>query len=73
MVLKVVRGMRLTGGHHPRREAGASLTSPTVPAPAFSGLPLLLLPRGLARFLADCLPVLFFLSPPREGSLATPT
>jgi len=59
VVLKVVLGgMRLTGGHHPKREAGVSLTSPTAPASAFTGLPLLLLPRGLARFLAaNCLSV----------------
>lgn len=43
VVLKVVLGgMRLTGGHHPKREAGASLTSPTAPAPTLSRLPLLL-------------------------------
>lgn len=75
VVLKVVLGrMGLTGGHHPKREAGASLTSPTAPASALSGLPLLLLPRaGLARALASCLPVLSFCSPPRYFLLATPT
>lgn len=72
-MLKVVRGMRLTGGHHPRREAGASLTSPTASAPAFSGLPpRTLLPCRFVRFLADCLPVLSS-SPRRDSSLATPT
>lgn len=73
-MLKVVRGMGLTGGHHPKREAGASLTSPMAPAPAFFGLSLrLLLPHGLARFLANCFSVFSFFFPARDGSLATPT
>lgn len=74
MLKVVLGGMGLTGGHHPKREAGASLTSPTAPASALSGLPLLLLPRvTLTHVLADCLPVLFFSSLARYGSLATPT
>lgn len=74
MLKVVLGGMGLTGGHHPRREAGASLTSPTAPASALSGLSLLLLPRvTLTRVLADCLPVLSFSSPARYGLLATPT
>lgn len=32
----VLRGMGLTGGHHPRREANSSLTSPTAHSAAFS-------------------------------------
>lgn len=63
VMLKVVRGMGLTGGHHPKREAGASLTSPMAPAPAFTGLSRLLLPHGLARFLASCFSVFSFFFP----------
>lgn len=79
VVLKVVLGgMRLTGGHHPKREAGASLTSPTAPAPTLSRLPLLLfllqhfpLP---ALFFARSLSLVLASSPPfTDVLLATPT
>ncbi|KAG7210628.1 hypothetical protein KM043_012142 [Ampulex compressa] len=76
VVLKVVLGgMGLTGGHHPKREAGASLTSPTAPAPALSGLPLLLLLTvALLALLPPCLlAVLSSSSSPTDGLLATPT
>lgn len=77
VVLKVVLGgMRLTGGHHPKREAGASLTSPTAPAPTLSRLPLLLfllqhfpLSTLFVRFLS----VLISSPPFTDVLLATPT
>lgn len=78
MVLKVVLGgMRLTGGHHPKREAGASLTSPTAPAPTLSRLPLplLLLPYvALPTPFVLSLSVQIWSPPPTDNSLlATPT
>lgn len=78
MVLKVVLGgMRLTGGHHPKREAGASLTSPTAPAPTLSRLPLLLLLLPYVVLLIPSvfsLPVQICSPPPTDNSLlATPT
>lgn len=78
VMLKVVLGgMRLTGGHHPKREAGASLTSPTAPAPTLSRLTLLLLlllpnaahPAPFNR----CLSVVISSPPPTDALLATPT
>lgn len=79
VVLKVVLGgMRLTGGHHPKREAGASLTSPTAPAPTLSRLTLLLLllllpdvafPASLDR----CLSIVISSPPRTDALLATPT
>lgn len=77
MVLKVVLGgMRLTGGHHPKREAGASLTSPTAPAPTLSRLPLLLFLLQhfpLSTLFARSLSVLVSSPPFTDVLLATPT
>lgn len=78
VVLKVVLGgMRLTGGHHPKREAGASLTSPTAPAPTLSRLPLLLFLLQhfpLSTLFARSLSLVLVSSPPfTDVLLATPT
>lgn len=77
VVLKVVLGgMRLTGGHHPKREAGASLTSPTAPAPTLSRLPLLLFLLQhfpLSTLFARSLSVLVSSPPFTDVLLATPT
>lgn len=68
--------MRLTGGHHPKREAGASLTSPTAPAPTLSRLPLLLFLLQhfpLSTLFARSLSVLVSSPPFTDVLLATPT
>lgn len=77
MLKVVLGGMRLTGGHHPKREAGASLTSPTAPAPTLSRLPLLLLLLpyvALPTPFVLSLPVVICSPPLTDASLlATPT
>lgn len=74
MLKVVLGGMGLTGGHHPKREAGASLTSPTAPAPSHSRLPGFLL-STVAHVdpLTTCLSVVPSSAPPVDTLLATPT
>lgn len=80
MLKVVLGGMGLTGGHHPKREASSSLTSPTAPGPAFFKLsprslssPLLELPVSLLPPSATCLAAFPSSSSPTDAFLATPT